>query len=146
MPCARALPRLPRAWAWFTATKRRCLPYVGVYGTPVCSRNLYAGPPRHCALCQRVTTVDRDYSRIMAGNGAEKRKADEMTADSVELPLAELKSLAEKGGEQEAHGRTRSSHQQPCITLCEKMTCVHERRRDRGRANTTSSARPTAAV
>lgn len=32
-------------------------------------------------------------------NGGEKRKADEMTADSVELPLAELKSLAEKGGE-----------------------------------------------
>eukprot|EP00752_Nemacystus_decipiens_P013897 g12336.t1 len=33
----------------------------------------------------------------MAENGAEKRKADEMTADSVDVPLAELQELAEKG-------------------------------------------------
>lgn len=38
----------------------------------------------------------------MAGNGAEKRKADEMTADSVQVPLAEVKDLAEKGGENAA--------------------------------------------
>lgn len=35
----------------------------------------------------------------MAKNGTEKRKADEMAEDSVEVPLAELKELAEKGGE-----------------------------------------------
>ena len=38
----------------------------------------------------------------MAENGAEKRKADEMTADSVEVPLTELQELAEKGGKQAA--------------------------------------------
>lgn len=37
----------------------------------------------------------------MSGNGGEKRKADEMTAaaDVVEVPLAELKDVAQKGGE-----------------------------------------------
>lgn len=45
---------------------------------------------------------------VMAENGAEKRKADEMTADSVEVPLAELQELAEKGGEPKEpdHART----------------------------------------
>lgn len=55
---------------------------------------------------------------VMAENGAEKRKADEMTADSVEVPLAELKELAEKGGEQKGavdHARTyRHAHERVC--------------------------------
>lgn len=42
----------------------------------------------------------------MAEIGAEKRKADEMTADSVEITVAELNELAEKGGERDYHART----------------------------------------
>ena len=45
----------------------------------------------------------------MSENGVEKRKADEMMADSVEVPLSELQELAEKGGEQRGgtdHART----------------------------------------
>lgn len=41
----------------------------------------------------------RPRKTIMAGHGAEKRKADEISADSIEVPLAEVKDLAEKGGE-----------------------------------------------
>lgn len=36
----------------------------------------------------------------MDGNGGEKRKADEMVSDSVEVPLAELREVAEKAGEE----------------------------------------------
>lgn len=43
----------------------------------------------------RQTTTE---NKTMADNGAEKRKADEMSADSVEVPLSELQDLAEKGG------------------------------------------------
>lgn len=54
---------------------------------------------------------------IMAENGAEKRKADEMTADSVEVPLAELKELAAKGGEQ-------TKDHAPSISTCsQQQTC-----------------------
>ena len=40
----------------------------------------------------------------MDGNGGEKRKADEMASDSVELPLAELREVAEKAGEEAETG------------------------------------------
>lgn len=36
----------------------------------------------------------------MDGTGGEKRKADEMASDSVEVPLAELREVAEKAGEE----------------------------------------------
>lgn len=35
----------------------------------------------------------------MDATGGEKRKADEMASDSVEVPLADLREVAEKAGE-----------------------------------------------
>lgn len=41
------------------------------------------------------------HSSAMDGNGGEKRKADEMADDSVQVPLEELRSVAEKAGKHE---------------------------------------------
>lgn len=67
--------------------------------------------PADCFLSfhdkRAVSSTQRDHKhpycprhdQIMAGNGMEKRKADEMTSDSVEVPLAELRDVAAKAGE-----------------------------------------------
>lgn len=74
----------------------------------------------------------------MAGNGAEKRKADEMMADSVEVPLAELQELAAKGGEQRTdHARTYMRTYAHESTRVSKCAC--ERHSQGGSAHSTTS-------
>lgn len=71
------------------------------------ARSLLRRPVLHELLQATKHTSTKTRQRTMAGNGGQKRKADEVTAaDVVEVPLAELKDVAEKGGEKRGKGGT----------------------------------------
>lgn len=61
----------------------------------------------------------------MDGNGGEKRKADEMASDSVEVPLEELREVAEKAGE-EAEKASKVFHGH-CVFLALLPHVLHRR-------------------